>query len=183
MLNEHHLERSTAGTAYEIGFLDALDDRVSAEYIYQRTQREHDDYVAGFRVGRLSRVKYIVDGKRLIDDTPKRRCAAVTPDLFSVRNWGEETQMYHSNKCTPNYIGSDPALKIDMDWTWPESERSCRHCVHVDVNSNGYNPKQPLCLYFKEYNKTHPDLKYDYTRGFETDWNATCRFFQPREQS
>ena len=84
MLNEHHIERSTADTAYEIGFFDALDDRVSAEYIYQRTQREHDDYVAGFRVGRLSRGKYTVDGKRL-DDTPKRRCASVTPDLFSER--------------------------------------------------------------------------------------------------
>ena len=89
--------------------------------------------------------------------------------------------MYHRNKCTPNYIGSDPALKIDMDWTWPETERSCRHCVHGDVNTNGYNPTQPLCLYFKEYNKTHPDLKYDYTRGFETDWNATCRFFMKGE--
>ena len=85
MLNEHHLERSTADTAYEIGFLDALVDRVSAEYIFQRTQCEHDDYVAGFRVGRLSRVKYIVDGKRLIDDTPKRKCASVTPDLFPER--------------------------------------------------------------------------------------------------
>ena len=76
MLNEHHTERSTTDTAYGIGFLDALDER------------ENDDYVAGFRVGLLSRGKYIVDGKRL-DDTPKRRCASVTPDLFSVRNRGE----------------------------------------------------------------------------------------------
>ena len=70
MLNEHHIERSPAETAFETGFLDALEDHVSVEYIFLAT-REHDDYVAGFRAGRLSRGKYIVDGKPLESNPPK----------------------------------------------------------------------------------------------------------------
>ena len=48
-------DATNADTAFECGFSDALENRVSVEYLYRRTRRERDDYITGYRCGRLSR--------------------------------------------------------------------------------------------------------------------------------
>lgn len=63
-------ERSLADIAYEQGGEDSMKGHASSEWIFS-SAFEHDYYVAGVRAG-----------LRLGNDKPKRRCAAVTPDLF-----------------------------------------------------------------------------------------------------
>ena len=48
------IERRTTDTAFETGFLDAVENILTVEYFTHRTMREHDDYVVGYRYGRLS---------------------------------------------------------------------------------------------------------------------------------
>lgn len=48
------IERRTTDTAFETGYLDAVENILTVEYFTHRTMREHDDYVVGYRYGRLS---------------------------------------------------------------------------------------------------------------------------------
>ena len=48
------IERRTTDTAFETGFLDAVENILTVEYFTHRTMREHDDYVVGYKYGRLS---------------------------------------------------------------------------------------------------------------------------------
>ena len=43
------IERRTTDTAFETGFLDAVENILTVEYFTHRTMREHDDYVVGYR--------------------------------------------------------------------------------------------------------------------------------------
>lgn len=45
------IERRTTDTAFEKGFLDAVENILTVEYFTHRTMRERDDYVEGYRYG------------------------------------------------------------------------------------------------------------------------------------
>jgi len=59
-------------------------------------------------------------------------------------------------------------------------DRPCQACTFADENKNGYSADSLLCLYHKDYNKTHPGLAQDFTRGMETMRAATCQHFAPK---
>ena len=54
------IERRTTDTAFETGFLDAVENILTVEYFTHRTMRERDDYVVGYRYGRLSQEKALL---------------------------------------------------------------------------------------------------------------------------
>lgn len=104
--------------------------------------------------------------------------------------------MYHKNLHTPDDIEhsgfADGMGLVICGYHDPLYDKAinCDHCAYCERNTNPKvcNPTSRLCLFWKDlflfcyWNKDHPDLDYDFTRGFETMSSYRCNHFQANVQ-
>lgn len=96
--------------------------------------------------------------------------------------------MYHKNPHTPDDIEHSGFAEgmglIVVGYHNPlyDQQINCDHCTYCERNDNpkACNPTSRLCLLWKDWNKDHPDLAYDFTRGFETMSSYRCNHFQAK---